>query len=83
MVSSVKNVWLFFDAPSMPVNPVRKPRDRPAPYARKPGPKGKHAKDRPETSAKSTATKLRDNLTLRDWLNVFTFIDAHPKLSQE
>jgi hypothetical protein len=77
----------FFDTSSfMPmerVHSVRKPRDKPAPYARKPGPKGKHAKDKPETSAKSTATKQRDNLTLQDWLTVFAFIDAHPTLSQE
>lgn len=68
---------------SMPVEWVRKPRDKPAPYARKPGPKGKHAKDRPETSAKSAAMKQRNNLTLQDWLIVFAFIDAHPTLSQE
>ena len=67
----------------MPVKPVRQPRDKPAPYARKPGPKGKHTKDKPETSAKSVATKHRDNLTLQDWLTVFAFIDAHPTLSQE
>jgi hypothetical protein len=74
----------FFDASSfMPVERVWKPRDKPAPYARKPGPKGKHAKDETETSAKSAATKQRDNLTLRDWLTVFAFIDAHPTLSQE
>jgi hypothetical protein len=77
----------FFDASSfMPVERVRKPRDKPAPYAHKPGPKGKHAKDETETSAKSAATKQRDNLTLRDWLTVFAFIDgfdAHPTLSQE
>ena len=67
----------------MPVERVRKPRDKPAPYARKPGPKGKHAKDKTETSAKSAAMKQRDNLTLRDWLTVFAFINAHPTLSQE
>jgi hypothetical protein len=68
---------------AMPVEWVRKPWDKPAPYARKPGPKGKHAKDRPGTSAKSAATKQRDNLTLQDWLIIFAFIDAHPTLSQE
>jgi len=66
----------------MPVERVRKPWDKPAPYARKPDPKGKRA-DQPETSAKSTVTKQRDNLTLQDWLTVFAFIDAHPTLSQE
>jgi hypothetical protein len=67
----------------MPVERVRKPRDKPAPYARKPGPKGNHAKDRPKTSAKSAATHQCDNLTLQDWLTIFAFIDAHPTLSQE
>jgi len=67
----------------MPVEQVRKPQDKPAPYACKPGPKGKHAKGRPEMSAKSTVTKQCDNLTLQDWLTVFTFIDTHPTLSQE
>jgi hypothetical protein len=48
----------------MPVEQVQNPLNKPAPYACKPGPKGKHAKDRPETSAKSAATKQHDNLTL-------------------
>jgi hypothetical protein len=47
----------FFDASSfMPVERIRKPQNKPAPYARKPGPKGKHAKDRTETSAESAAS---------------------------
>ncbi len=68
--------------PFMPIEQVRKPRDKPAPYAHKPGPKGKHA-DWPETLAKSTVTKQHDNLTLQDWLTIFAFINAHPTLSQE
>jgi hypothetical protein len=67
----------------MPVEQVRKPWDKLAPYACKPGPKGKHAKDGPETSAKSATTKQCDNLTLQDWLTVFAFINAHPTLSQK
>ena len=67
----------------MPVERVRKPQDKPTPYARKPGPKGKNANDRPKTSAESAATKQRDNLTLQDWLTVFAFIDNHPTLSQK
>jgi hypothetical protein len=67
----------------MPVEQVQKPRDKPAPYAHKPGPKGKHAKDKPGTLAKSAVMKQHDNLTLQDWLIVFAFIDAHPTLSQE
>ena len=77
------NLQFFGISASMPVERVRKPRDKPAPYARKPGPKGKHTNNRPETSAKSTVTKRRDNLTLQDWLIVFAFVDAHPTLSQE
>ena len=76
---------LWRSIPSCPLNKFerqRKPRDKPAPYARKPGPKGKHA-DRPETSAKSTVTKQHNNLTLQDWLTIFAFINAHPTLSQE
>ena len=67
----------------MPVERVRKPRDKPAPYARKPGPKGKHIQGGSGTSAKSPATKQRDNLTLQDWMSIFAFIDANPTLSQE
>jgi hypothetical protein len=66
----------------MPVEKVRKPRAKPAPYARKPGSKGKLAKSQPKTSGKST-TEHRHNLTLQDWLTVFAFIDVHPFLSQE
>ena len=55
----------FFDASSfMPVEQVRKPQNKPAPYACKPGPKGKHAKNISKTSAKSVATKQRNNFTL-------------------
>jgi hypothetical protein len=60
--------------------PVRKPR-KPTPYsyAQKPGPKPKA--DAPKTSAKK-ATKTRDNLTLRDWMTVFAFMDSHPDMAQ-
>ena len=52
----------------MPPERIRKPRDAPAPYARKPGPKGKRARDGCLTSAKNTTKKTRNNLTLQDWL---------------
>ena len=69
----------FFDALSfMPIEWVWKPQDKPAPYAHKPGPKGKHAKDETKTSAKSAATKQHNNLILQGWLTVFAFINAHP-----
>lgn len=37
----------------------------------------------PKTSAKPVTKKGHNNLTLVDWLCVFTFIDVHPLLSQE
>lgn len=67
----------------MPPERIRKPRDAPAPYARKPGPKGKRARDGCPTSAKNTTKKTRDNLTLQDWLMVFAFINTHSSLSQD
>ena len=60
---------------------VRKPRNKPAPYASKPGPKGKQVKEQPATSAKQQVDAKRDNLTLQDWLTVFAFIDDHPGTS--
>jgi hypothetical protein len=65
----------------MPAEPTRRPRKL-APYARKPGPKGKQTKDSPATSAKTVATETHENLTLHDWMTVFAFIDAHPALGQ-
>ena len=58
----------------------RKPRPKPAPYARKPT--QKHSKDAPATSAKQQNTSSRENLTLHDWLTVFAYIDEHPTTSQ-
>ena len=42
----------------------------------------KTRKDTPKTSAKSSAARHRENLTLADWLTVFKFIDEHPGISQ-
>jgi hypothetical protein len=58
-------------------------RNKPALYARKPGPKGKQPTDNPATSAKSATDTKCDNLTLQDWLTVFAFIDNHPDMSQQ
>ena len=60
---------------------TRKPREKPAPYQRKPKPPTK--KDVPRTSAKSIESDKRTNLTLADWLTVVKFVDEHPLLSQE
>ena len=67
----------------MPSERVRTPRDKPAPYSRKPGPKGKHTGPRCTKSAATKKTPSRDNLTLQDWLTVFAFIDTHPSFSQD
>ena len=61
---------------------TRKARPKPTPYHRKPREKARA--DAPATSAKSIETKkCRENLTLHDWLTVFTFIDSHPDTPQE
>ncbi|PPQ75268.1 hypothetical protein CVT25_000841 [Psilocybe cyanescens] len=59
---------------------TRKPRPKPAPYARKE--KKAHVKDTPRTSSKPAAAGRHENLTLADWISVFKFIDSHPLLSQ-
>jgi hypothetical protein len=66
----------------MPAEPKCKPRDKPAPYACKTEPKGKHIREVVATSAKPAVSNKRDNLTLHDWMTVFTFVDAHPGLGQ-
>jgi hypothetical protein len=63
----------------MPPEPKRKPRPQPAPYNRQKEKQGK--KDAPSTSAKPIKAK-RDNLTLRDWMTVFAFVDAHQSMPQ-
>ena len=63
---------------------VRKQQGKPATIrSQTRGPRESNAQDKTKTSAKSVAIKQRDNLTLRDWLTIFAFIDAHPTLSQE
>jgi Tc5 transposase DNA-binding domain len=62
----------------MPVERRRKPRANPGPY----GPREKvQQKDQPTTSAITTRTQ-RKNLTLHDWMTVFSFIDLHPGMDQ-
>lgn len=62
----------------------RKPRLNLKPYASKPGPaKGqKINKNEPKTSARPAASAHRSQLTNRDWLEIYAFIDAHPDMSQ-
>ncbi|KIK30818.1 hypothetical protein PISMIDRAFT_86865 [Pisolithus microcarpus 441] len=65
----------------MPETTHRKPRPKLAPYVRKP--RQKPSQDMPTTSAKDEQTTSRENLTLYDWMTVFTYIDEHPGASQE
>jgi hypothetical protein len=63
----------------------RKPRAKPGPLAKKPGPaKGTHTNkaDAPKSSAQPVVTKSRVHLTLHDWMSVFAYMDKHPKMTQ-
>ncbi|KAJ6616956.1 hypothetical protein B0H10DRAFT_1765294, partial [Mycena sp. CBHHK59/15] len=40
-------------------------------------------KDMPKTSAKPAAKNKQENLTLSDWLQVFSFVDRHPSMTQK
>ena len=59
---------------------THKSRDKPKPYALKPGPKA--PQKAPATSAISIKSRQRKNLTINDWLTGFAFIDTHPSISQ-
>ncbi|KIJ40018.1 hypothetical protein M422DRAFT_257083 [Sphaerobolus stellatus SS14] len=58
----------------------RKPRAPTGPYKPRAPSKPKNA---PKTSAKPITSKKRDNLTLHDWMIVFSYIDSHPGIPQE
>jgi Tc5 transposase DNA-binding domain len=56
----------------------RKPRQKPGPY----GPREKVKQtDQAATSTVVTTTR-RKNLTLHDWVTVFSFMDLHPSMEQ-
>ncbi|KIJ48341.1 hypothetical protein M422DRAFT_162554 [Sphaerobolus stellatus SS14] len=57
-----------------------KPRAPTGPYKPRAPLKPKNA---PKTSAKPITSKKRDNLTLHDWMTVFSYIDSHPGIPQE
>jgi hypothetical protein len=59
---------------------VRKPHEKPAPYACKP--KVVKDKNAPKTSTQPAKKGKWDNLTLHDWMTVYGFVDAHPSMSQ-
>jgi len=45
-------------------------------------PKVPIVKNAPKTSAKIVKGENHENLTLHDWMMVFTFIDQHPDMTQ-
>jgi len=53
---------------------------KPGPYKRKPT--TSHGKDATISFTAASKTTHRQNLTLRDWMTVFQYIDAHPGLPQ-
>ena len=57
-----------------------KPRPKPKPYDRKP--RAPKAKDTHATSAKLVQDNKRKNLTLGDWMTVFTYVERHPDMGQ-
>ena len=63
------------------LGPKRKPRDKPGPYNRQPK-RPKPTTNAPKTSAKPNEKSHRENLTLHDWLTVFTYMDTHPNMVQ-
>ena len=65
-------------SPTMRTECTRKLQDKPKPYVSKPGPKT--PQKAPATSAISTKVWQRKNLTVNDWLTVFAFVDAHPRI---
>ncbi|KAF8227376.1 hypothetical protein L208DRAFT_1101393, partial [Tricholoma matsutake] len=64
----------------MPPEPTQKPCEKPHPYQQKP--KGPIVKNALKTSAKIVKEKNHENLTLHDWMMVFTTIDQHPDMTQ-
>ena len=61
----------------MPTEPQRKPRKKPGPY----GPQEK-IKQKEEAATSATTATQRRNLTLQDWMMVFSFVDLHPGIDQ-
>ena len=50
--------------------------------ARNPPKRPKPSKDVPKTSAQLPKVQSRNNLTLADWMTVYTYVDDHPGLHQ-
>jgi hypothetical protein len=65
----------------MSTNLKRKPRDKPAAYNR-PAKQRRIAEDTPRTSAQSPEGSSRQNLTLSDWMSVYSYVDMHHNVPQ-
>ncbi|KAG2067900.1 hypothetical protein BDR04DRAFT_1158532 [Suillus decipiens] len=66
----------------MSLNLKRKPRDRPAAYNRPAKQQKIITKDTPLSLNSSSSSSSRQNLTLSDWMTVYSFIDSHPHATQ-
>ena len=60
----------------------RKPRDGHRPYAPR-APRAPKNNDTPRTSAISKPSRVREHLTLHDWLDVVGYFDSNQPISQE
>ncbi|KIK77587.1 hypothetical protein PAXRUDRAFT_166397 [Paxillus rubicundulus Ve08.2h10] len=63
----------------MPESLKRKPQDVPTVKGTKPA-KQQKTKDTPRTSGQMPM--IQQNLTLADWMHVYSFVDAHPSVTQ-
>lgn len=66
----------------MSLNLKRKSRDKPTAYNRPAKQRKIITKDTPRTSALLPTCSSRQNLTLSDWMMVYSFIDSHPNVTQ-
>ncbi|KAG2073728.1 hypothetical protein BDR04DRAFT_1094248 [Suillus decipiens] len=66
----------------MSLNSKCKPRDKPTACNRPPKQRKIITKDTARTSAPSPECSSRQNLTLSDWMTVYSSIDSHPNVTQ-
>ncbi|KAG2076031.1 hypothetical protein BDR04DRAFT_1090856 [Suillus decipiens] len=66
----------------MSLNSKCKPRDKPTACNRPVKQQKIITKDTARTSALSPECSSRQNLTLSDWMTVYSFIDSHPNVTQ-
>ena len=60
----------------------RKPRNHPETTPAKRRKIGADINNGPRTSAQLPKTSSRQNLTLSDWMDVYSYVDSHPNASQ-